>query len=49
VAIAYWGLLFAGRTFGVRLSTPPALSMWLPDALVTAAGFVVLAARRRLA
>ena len=48
VAIAYWGLLFAGRTFGVRLATPPALAMWLPDALVAAAGFLILATRRRL-
>ncbi len=40
VAIVYWGLLVAGQTFGVRMSLSPALSMWLPDAVVLAAGFV---------
>lgn len=45
VAIAYWGLLYAGRTFGVRLNAPPALAMWLPDAVVLGAGLVVAAAR----
>ncbi len=47
VAIAYWGLLFAGRTFGVRLASPPALAMWLPNALVAVAGILVISLRRR--
>jgi lipopolysaccharide export system permease protein len=45
VAIAYWGLLVAGRTFGVRLNVPPAAAMWLPDAVVFAAGLAVAVMR----
>ena len=45
VAIAYWGMLVAGRTFGVRLNVPPAAAMWLPDAVVFGAGLVVAVAR----
>jgi lipopolysaccharide export system permease protein len=47
VSIVYWGLLYAGMTFGVRMSLSPALSMWFPDALVLAAGVVFLAIRVR--
>jgi lipopolysaccharide export system permease protein len=47
VAISYWGLLIAGQTFGVRMSFSPALSMWLPDAVVFLAGTIVFMARRR--
>jgi lipopolysaccharide export system permease protein len=45
VAIAYWGMLVAGRTFGVRLNMPPAAAMWLPDAVVLGAGLVVAVVR----
>jgi lipopolysaccharide export system permease protein len=45
VAIAYWGMLFAGRTFGQRLAISPAVSMWLPDAVVLASGLVVAVVR----
>ena len=45
VAIAYWGMLFAGRTFGQRLVMAPALAMWLPDAIVLASGVAVAAVR----
>lgn len=47
VSIVYWGMLYAGMTFGVRMSLSPALSMWFPDALVLAAGAIFLAARIR--
>jgi len=47
VAIIYWGLLIAGQTFGVRMSLSPALSMWLPDVVVLAAGTIVFVAGRR--
>jgi lipopolysaccharide export system permease protein len=47
VAILYWGLLYAGMTFGVRMSLSPAFSMWFPDALVLAAGIVLASARVR--
>jgi lipopolysaccharide export system permease protein len=45
VAIAYWGMLVAGRTFGVRLNVPPAAAMWLPDAVVFGSGLVVAVVR----
>jgi lipopolysaccharide export system permease protein len=47
VSILYWGLLYAGMTFGVRMSLSPAFSMWFPDALVLAAGIVLAATRVR--
>ncbi len=48
VAIAYWGLLIAGQTFGVRMSLSPGFSMWLPDAVVlTAAVVLFLVGRKR--
>ncbi len=48
VSITYYGLLFAGQTFGVRMSLSPAFSMWLPDAVVLVAGaaFFIMRARR---
>jgi lipopolysaccharide export system permease protein len=47
VAIVYWGLLIAGQTFGIRMSLSPAFSMWLPDAVVLAAGAVFFLAKAR--
>jgi len=47
VAIVYWGLLVAGQTFGVRMSLSPAFSMWLPDAVVLAAGITFFLVGRR--
>jgi lipopolysaccharide export system permease protein len=46
VSIAYYGLLFVGQTFGLRMSLSPALSMWLPDAVVGAVGIALFAVRR---
>ncbi len=46
VSIVYWGMLFAGQTFGVRMSLSPALSMWFPDAVVLAAGVAFFLLRR---
>ena len=46
VSIVYWGMLFAGQTFGVRMSLSPAFSMWFPDAIVLAAAFVFFLVRR---
>jgi lipopolysaccharide export system permease protein len=45
VSILYYGLLFAGQTFGVRMSLSPAFSMWLPDAVVFLAGGAFLLLR----
>jgi lipopolysaccharide export system permease protein len=38
VSILYYGLLLVGQTFGGRMEMHPALSMWLPDVVVLAAG-----------
>jgi lipopolysaccharide export system permease protein len=46
VSIIYWGMLFAGQTLGSRLFFPPFLSMWMPNLLILAAGFILYAARR---
>jgi len=46
VAIMYWGMLFAGQTFGVRMSLSPALSMWFPDVVVLFVGVVFFLLRR---
>ncbi len=46
VSIIYWGMLFAGQTLGSRLFFPPFLSMWMPNLLILAAGFILYSARR---
>ena len=46
VSIVYWGMLFAGQTFGVRMSLSPAFSMWFPDAIVLFAALAFYAMRR---
>ncbi len=45
VSILYYGLLLVGQTFGGRMDLPPALSMWLPDLIVLAAGGVIYTLR----
>jgi lipopolysaccharide export system permease protein len=47
VSIVYWGMLFAGQTFGVRMSLSPALSMWFPDVMVFVAGVAFFVGRLR--
>jgi lipopolysaccharide export system permease protein len=46
VSIVYWGMLFAGQTFGVRMSLSPAFSMWFPDAIVLLAALAFYVLRR---
>ena len=46
VSIVYWGMLFAGQTFGVRMSLSPAFSMWFPDAIVLFAALLFYVVRR---
>jgi len=46
VSTLYWGMLFVGQTLGIRLQFPPLLAMWLPNAVILAAGGVLLAWRR---
>jgi lipopolysaccharide export system permease protein len=47
VTIVYWGLLFAGQTFGIRLSFSPFLAMWLPNFVILGAGTLFFALRAR--
>ncbi len=46
LAVAYWSLLLAGQTLGVRMGYPPALSMWMPDILVAVAAAAIWIWRR---
>lgn len=47
VSIAYWGMLFAGQTFGFRLNFSPILSMWLPNIVIVSVGILFFLIRRR--
>ena len=40
VAVAYWGLLFAGQTFGIQNDSIPILTMWMPDIVIMAAALI---------
>jgi len=40
VAVAYWGLLFAGQTFGIQNDSSALLAMWMPDLIILAAAAV---------
>jgi lipopolysaccharide export system permease protein len=46
VSALYWGMLFVGHTLGIRLQFPPLAAMWLPNAVILAAGAALLAWRR---
>ena len=41
ISVIYWALLLGGQTMGVRLSTPPFWSMWLPNILALSAGIIL--------
>jgi lipopolysaccharide export system permease protein len=43
VSTLYWGMLFVGHTMGIRLQFSPPLAMWLPNAVILAAGGALLA------
>ncbi|HUX36992.1 MAG TPA: LptF/LptG family permease [Rectinemataceae bacterium] len=48
IAVIYWAMLIGGQTLGSRLGFSPFWSMWLPDAVVLAAGALTwLFARRQ--
>ncbi len=38
IAVAYWGLLISGQTFGIRFGYSPFLAMWLPNGIVFLVG-----------
>jgi len=41
ISVIYWALLLGGQTMGIRLSTPPFWSMWLPNILALSIGLVL--------
>jgi lipopolysaccharide export system permease protein len=47
ISTLYWGMLFVGHTLGIRLQFSPPLAMWLPNAVILAAGVALLAWRRQ--
>jgi lipopolysaccharide export system permease protein len=45
ISVIYWALLLGGQTLGMRLYTPPFMSMWLPNILALSAGIVLAVIR----
>ncbi|MDR1858359.1 MAG: LptF/LptG family permease [Treponema sp.] len=45
IAVIYWALLLGGQTMGIRLSTSPFWSMWMPNILALSAGLVLAVVR----
>jgi lipopolysaccharide export system permease protein len=41
ISVVYWALLLGGQTMGIRLGTSPFWSMWTPNIMALAAGFVL--------
>ena len=41
ISVVYWALLLGGQTMGIRLSTSPFWSMWLPNMLALSAGIIL--------
>lgn len=47
IAVIYWGMLFAGQTFGLRAKISPVLSMWAPNIVILLMGIAGFIARGR--
>ncbi|MCL2211580.1 MAG: LptF/LptG family permease [Treponema sp.] len=41
IAVLYWSMLFIGQTMGLRLGTPPFISMWYPNIFFLIAGIIL--------
>ena len=41
ISVIYWALLLGGQTLGIRLSTSPFWSMWMPNILALSAGVIL--------
>ncbi|GHV93920.1 membrane protein [Spirochaetia bacterium] len=41
IAVVYWALLLGGQTMGIRLSTSPFWSMWMPNILALSIGIIL--------
>jgi len=47
IAVLYWVMLFLGQTMGLRLGTPPFISMWFPNILSLVVGLILAMVRIR--
>jgi lipopolysaccharide export system permease protein len=47
VSIVYWGMLFAGQSFGFRMNFSSFLSMWMPNFIILALGVFFFILRKR--
>ena len=47
ISAVYWSMLYIGHMLGVRIGTPPFLSMWLPNILTLSAGVILTVIRIR--
>lgn len=47
IAVMYWGMLFAGQTFGLRARISPILSMWAPNLVIVMMGLIAFVVRGR--
>ena len=47
IAVIYWSMLFVGQTMGLRVGTPPFISMWLPNILSLVIGIILAFLRIR--
>jgi lipopolysaccharide export system permease protein len=41
ISVIYWALMLGGRVMGIRLSTPPFWSMWMPNILALTIGITL--------
>jgi lipopolysaccharide export system permease protein len=41
IAVVYWSMLFIGQAMGLRVGTPPFLSMWLPNIFFLTIGIIL--------
>jgi len=48
IAVLYWSMLFIGQTMGLRIGTPPFISMWYPNIffLITGVILAIIKVRR---
>ena len=47
IAVLYWGMLFAGQSFGLRANISPVLAMWAPNAVIVLMGVSAFIIRGR--
>lgn len=47
VAVSYWGLLFAGQTFGIQNNASAGFAMWMPDIVIAVAAALAALIRFR--